>query len=106
MIAPGDIHLLPPGANSAAAVRAAVRFEQLVVDHRFHEIIVLWYRVDPSNPFAVVLRVPKRRIQEAGWPLQVDPDVRVVEIKPAVNDKPPPDPPRFRWDQPEAKSGV
>jgi hypothetical protein len=93
MFQPGDIHLLPPGVNSPAALRAAVKFEQLVVEYRFHELFILWYRVDPANPFAIVLRVPKGRIEERFFPW-IDPETRVLEIRRAVDDRPPADPPR------------
>jgi hypothetical protein len=88
LIAPGDIILLPPGANSAAAVRAAIGFEARLAEHPMHELFALWYRGAPSwkpgaprgDSFAVLMRIPKARIQAEGWPLIVDPDTRLAEI--------------------------
>jgi hypothetical protein len=80
MINPADIIPLPRGANSAAAVRAAVEFERHVVEHPQHEIFVLWCTFFPQNPFAVVMRISKARIRTEGWPIFVDQETRVMRI--------------------------
>jgi hypothetical protein len=80
MINPADIIPLPRGANSAAAVRAAVEFERHVVEHPQHEIFVLWGAYLPQNPFAIVMRIPKARVRSDGWPLYVDQETRVMHI--------------------------
>jgi hypothetical protein len=103
-ITPGDVHLLPPGVNSAAALRECLAFEQLAADMQAHELFIVWHRGDPANQFAVIFRVLKSRLR--AWPLLIDRDSRVVEIRPAVQDKPPADPPRKHWPAPEVSRDV
>jgi hypothetical protein len=82
MIRPADIRPLSPTIQSAAAVRAALGFDELAAAHARHELFVLWFRY--PEPFAIVMRLAKDRIDKDGWPLIVDPETRVVAIEPAA----------------------
>lgn len=86
IIPPEAIIPLSPKIQSAAAVRAAVGFDDHVAMHPHQEIFVLWFRQDPANPFAVVMRIPKPRIAKDGWPLIVDADTRVVAFEAPARD--------------------
>lgn len=80
MIAAVDVHLLSPLTVSAAKVREEVGLEQFALLYPRDELFVLWFRQDPSNQFAVLMRISKDRIAKNGWPLIVDPETRVTEF--------------------------
>lgn len=76
-----DIQFLPANVRSAASVRAFVRLEELAALNPQHELFVIWNYQVPGSPFAVVMRMPKRRVEEAGWPFFVDRESRVMEMR-------------------------
>lgn len=81
------IVLLPPEANTRLKVFAHLGFADLQAAHADLELFVYAWKVDPGNPFCVVLGIPKETIRERGWPLIVDPAKRWVMARPISNDE-------------------
>jgi hypothetical protein len=87
---------LDSGIRSTAAVRAAVGLEALQELHPAHELFVVWCRIDPLRPYAIVCKISRARIAEHGWPILVDPERRVLRLDP-------PDPAWFPPPAPEPR---
>jgi hypothetical protein len=78
---PDSVVLIPPEVNTVGLVRECTRLDELQREHPDHELFVIAFKTLPGNPFAIVMRIRKdvMHIQER-WPLEVDPETRVVIV--------------------------
>lgn len=86
MIRPSDVHMLPTNVRSAASVRNYVGFDELAAKHPGHELFIIWNTQVPGSPFAVVMRIPKAKVSTVGWPLIIDQESRILEMRAPVPD--------------------
>lgn len=79
--------LLPPEVDTRRKVFDFIAFEERQARQPHLELFVMAWKVDPGNPFALVLGLPKDvvHIQGAGLPIYIDPHTRWCVIRSAAD---------------------